>query len=102
MRTFRKKVTGSNIWTDKSWSSCYILAIPDGDKAVTEFKVMYCMSLSIALKAMAAQLSNERCAAIGYKACESVMSHFQIAKFMGPTCGPPGSCRPQMGPMLAP
>ena len=26
----------------------------------------------------------------------------QIAKFMGPTCGPPGSCRPQMGPMLAP
>ena len=21
---------------------------------------------------------------------------------MGPTCGPPGSCRPQMGPMLAP
>ena len=25
----------------------------------------------------------------------------QIAKFMGPTCGPPGSCRPQMGHMLA-
>ena len=25
-----------------------------------------------------------------------------IAKFMGPTWGPPGSCRPQMGPMLAP
>ena len=24
------------------------------------------------------------------------------AKFMGPTWGPPGSCRPQMGPMLAP
>ena len=23
-------------------------------------------------------------------------------KFMGPTCGPPGSCRFQMGPMLAP
>ena len=23
----------------------------------------------------------------------------QIAKFMGPTRGPPGSCRPQMGPM---
>ena len=22
----------------------------------------------------------------------------QIAKFMGPTWGPPGSCRPQMGP----
>ena len=29
-------------------------------------------------------------------------SHTQIAKFMGPTWGPPGSCRPQMGPMLAP
>ena len=26
----------------------------------------------------------------------------QIAKFMGPTWGPPGSSRPQMGPMLAP
>ena len=26
----------------------------------------------------------------------------QIAKFMGPTLGPPGSCRPHMGPMLAP
>ena len=26
----------------------------------------------------------------------------QIAKFMGPRWGPTGSCRPQMGPMLAP
>ena len=26
----------------------------------------------------------------------------QIATFMGPTWGPPGSCRPQMGPMLSP
>ena len=26
----------------------------------------------------------------------------QIAKFMGPTWGPPGSSRPQMGPMLVP
>ena len=26
----------------------------------------------------------------------------QIAKFIGPTWGPPGSCRPQMGPFLAP
>ena len=26
----------------------------------------------------------------------------RIAKFMGPTWGPPGSCRPQMGPILAP
>ena len=25
-----------------------------------------------------------------------------LDKFMGPTWGPPGSCRPQMGPMLAP
>ena len=35
----------------------------------------------------------------------SVMGHnkaTQIAKFMGPTWGPPGSCRPQMGPMLTP
>ena len=26
----------------------------------------------------------------------------QRAKFTGPTWGPPGSCRPQMGPMLGP
>ena len=26
----------------------------------------------------------------------------QIARLMGPTWGPPGSCRPQRGPMLAP
>ena len=26
----------------------------------------------------------------------------QVARFMGPTWGPPGSCRSQMGPMLAP
>ena len=26
----------------------------------------------------------------------------QIARFMGPTWGPPGSCQTQMGPMLAP
>ena len=26
----------------------------------------------------------------------------QVAKFMGPTWGPPGSCRPQVGPMLTP
>ena len=26
----------------------------------------------------------------------------QKAKFMGPTWGPPGSCRPQMGPTLVP
>ena len=27
---------------------------------------------------------------------------YQIARFMGPTWGPPGSCRPQMCPILAP
>ena len=26
----------------------------------------------------------------------------QIARFIGPTWGPPGSCQPQVGPMLAP
>ena len=30
------------------------------------------------------------------------MIYTQIARFMGQTWGPPGSCRPQMGPMLAP
>ena len=30
------------------------------------------------------------------------LDNSHIARFMGPTWGPPGSCRPQMGPMLAP
>ena len=31
-----------------------------------------------------------------------LFSRCQIARFMGPTWGPSGSCRPQMGSMLAP
>ena len=34
--------------------------------------------------------------------CSQWQWRSQIAKFMGPTWGPPGSCRPQMGPMLVP
>ena len=39
--------------------------------------------------------------------CRYTVSHefyirSQIANFMGPTWSPPGSCRPQMGPMLTP
>ena len=33
---------------------------------------------------------------------QSTTNPAQLAKFMGPTLGPPGSCRPQMGPMPAP
>ena len=39
-------------------------------------------------------------------AISTVDSHwqeaYQITRFMGPTWGTPGSCRPQMGPMMAP
>ena len=34
--------------------------------------------------------------------CQTGDKPSQIAKFMGPTWGPSGSCRPQMGPMSAP
>ena len=37
-----------------------------------------------------------------WKKMDPILKTTQIAKFMGPTWGPPGSCRPQMGPMLAP
>ena len=33
---------------------------------------------------------------------QPLVSSSEIAQFMGPTWGPPGSSRPQMGPMLAP
>ena len=35
-------------------------------------------------------------------ACLWLRARSQIAKFMGPTWDQPGSCRPQLGPMLAP
>ena len=38
----------------------------------------------------------------GNTAAVTVFITTQIAKFMGPTWGPAGSCRSQMGPMLAP
>ena len=34
--------------------------------------------------------------------CNGYHKLSQIARFIGPTGGPPGSCWPQMGPMLAP
>ena len=34
--------------------------------------------------------------------CQHQTRPAQIARFIGPIWGPPGSCRPQMGPMLAP
>ena len=34
--------------------------------------------------------------------CNGKWVSAQIARFMGPTWGPHGPCRPQMGPMLAP
>ena len=37
-----------------------------------------------------------------FPCCGFTMKRSQLARFMGPTRGPPGSCRPQMGPMLAP
>ena len=33
-----------------------------------------------------------------YVSCLSLTTASQIAKFMGPTWGPPGSCRPQVAP----
>ena len=37
-----------------------------------------------------------------YSECHSKCMHTQIARFMGPTWGPPGNDRAQVGPMLAP
>ena len=34
--------------------------------------------------------------------CHNFNGGSQVARFMGPTWGPPGSCQPQMDPMLAP
>ena len=39
---------------------------------------------------------------LGTVFCYHLSLSSQIARFMGSTWGPPGSCRPQMGPMMAP
>ena len=55
---------------------------------------------------MAAILSRPQCVKGGIfwesRSIPWILKPSQIAMFMGPTCGPSGSCRPQMGPMLAP
>ena len=45
------------------------------------------------------QVKSER---FSFRRLYSYMSPAQISRFMGPTWGPTGSCRPHMGPMLAP
>ena len=48
-------------------------------------------------------MENGHISADDYHICPRVTGpNSQIAKFMGPTWVPPGSCRTQMGPMLAP
>ena len=42
------------------------------------------------------------CAGIRASPVGGLLKTPQTAKFMGPTWGPPGSCRPPMGAMLAP
>ena len=42
------------------------------------------------------------CLTYNFYPTENNLVWSQIAKFMGPTWGLPGSCRPQMGPMLVP
>ena len=51
--------------------------------------------------AIAADINIQSYMPIGDMLCHVSLAT-QIAKFMGPIWGPPGSCRPQMGPLLAP
>ena len=56
--------------------------------------IMFIWSLIMSESAINHNTSQELCARVAF--------YSQIAKFMRPTWGPPGSCRPQMGPTLAP
>ena len=62
------------------------------DQLTSLFKYLYISDYDHVLLALHPLLCHQR---VG---CELS----QIARFMGPTWGPPGPCRPQMGPMLAP
>ena len=68
------------------------------------WKCLHLMTSSWMMNKMHSVLSPERCAH-SYTYCwgwQIIVICTQIAKFMGPAWGPSGSCRPQMGPMLAP
>ena len=63
------------------------------DTSVTMYLLITYLKLEL-------QLRGQRMKIRTYNIVSSI--HSQRAKFMGPIWGPPGSCRPQMGPMLAP
>ena len=73
-------MVGYTVWTDYARLECHVLSVP-----VVIYKTFDTYESSF---------------------CKYWMYHLliwnQIARFMGPTCGTPGSYRPQMGPMLAP
>ena len=79
----------------------------DGFPSWRDRNIKFCLSpLVITLNKLLKKLS--RCWWFEMPWCSSDITVMisscitQITKFMGPTWGPPGSCRPQMGPMLAP
>ena len=47
-------------------------------------------------------IMDEKCIFMWNIICDKFKLTTEIAKFMGPKWGPPGSCWPQMGPIMAP
>ena len=86
-----------------SWSACgyilitmsflYLLIILYY-KVLLRYKIFSCMDILAPMTS-----GPTHCTSI--QTCQVFCICSQRAKFMGPTWGPPGSCRPQMGPMLA-
>ena len=71
------------------YQGCYSIILELADSAVL---ALVCGKAQIRFVALQGIITNHR----------GIELASQIAKSIGPTWDPPGSCRPQMGPMLSP
>ena len=82
----------------------------DIEHSITVTKLEWCLYFEVlkhtSYLALSGKLCDVFCQFVGWPWMgyikSALQSISQIARFMGPTWGPSGSCRPQMGPMLAP
>ena len=87
---------------DYIWASFWIYFEASGSCEITNMCARFCIRVLLVTPYERYDASTQRQLVRFLTTCQQSTKAPQIAKFMGPTWGPPRSCRPQMGPMLAP
>ena len=83
-----------------TWNTTHQYVIRElGDCTSSQIRICSTKKIGIRLISLAPEKRGSIVKIIIFK---HIIQITQIAKFMGATWGLPGSCRPQMGPMLAP